>query len=96
MRDRRIRGVLGSWGMTTAGSYTRRLRTTFERTALVPVSDDLVEKGMEADPSGVLAVDFGRIKPLGQSDFWTANSFTVEQLDGRAPAGQGADVDGVR
>lgn len=86
MRDRRIRGVLGSWGMTTAGSYTRRLRTSFERTALVPVSDDLVAKGMEADPSGVLAVDYGRIKPLGQSDFWTANSFTVEQLDGRAPA----------
>ncbi len=86
MRDRAIRGVLGSWGMSTSGSYTRRLRTTFDRTALVPVSEDLIAKGMERQPSGVLAADFGRIKPLGQSDFWTANSFTVEQLDGRAPA----------
>jgi len=86
MRDRAIRGLLGSWGMTTAGTYTARLRTTFERTALAPVSDDDVRKGKEREPSGVLAVDFGRIKPLDVSAPWTANSFEVVPADGRRSA----------
>ena len=86
VRDRAIRGLLGSWGMTTAGTYTNRLRTTFERTALVPVSDDDVKKGKEREPSGVLAVDFGRLKPLDSSAPWTANSFEVVPYDGRRSA----------
>ena len=80
---RGVRGVLGSWGMRPASAFTRRLRTTLERSALVPVSDDLIRKGLEREPSGVLAKDFGRFKPLNQGDFWTAEAFVVDQLDGR-------------
>jgi hypothetical protein len=69
--------------MRPAEAFTRRLRTTLERQALVPVSDDLIAKGMEREPSGVMSADFGRFKPLEQSDFWTAQAFTVPQLDGR-------------
>ncbi len=86
MRDRNIRGILGSWGMTTAGTYTNRLRTTFERTALAPVSDEDVRKGIELEPSGILAVDYGRIKPLDNSAPWTANVFEVVPADGRRSA----------
>ena len=86
MRDRDIRGMLGSWGMTTAKTYTDRLRTTFERTALVPISDEAVKKGTELEPSGVLAVDYGRIKPLESSAPWTATAFEVVPADGRRSA----------
>lgn len=86
MRDRAMRGVLGSWGMQTAKTYTDRLRTSFERNALVPVSDDAVKKGTELEPSGILAADFGRIKPLESSAPWTATSFEVVPADGRRSA----------
>ena len=86
MRDRGLRGVLGSWGMQTAKTYTDRLRTTFERTALAPVSDEDVAKGIELEPSGVLSVDFGRIKPLESSAPWTATVFEVVPADGRRSA----------
>ena len=86
MRDRNLRGILGSWGMQTAKTYTDRLRTTFERTALAPVSDEDVRKGIELEPSGVLAVDFGRIKPIESSAPWTATVFEVVPPDGRRSA----------
>ena len=84
--DRSIRGVLGSWGERPAQSFTRNLRRTLERTAPAPVGDDEVAARLAVEPSGVLARDFGRFKPLDGNEFWTATAFVVEQSDGRAVA----------
>lgn len=84
--DRAIRGVLGSWGLTSAQTFTRNLRRTLERAAPAPVGEDEITAQLAVEPTGILAKDFGRFKPLSSSEYWTATAFVVEQLDGRAVA----------
>ena len=85
-RNRAIRGVLGSWGINPATTFTRTLRRTLERVAPAPFSDEEVERHLAVEPTGVLATDFGRFKPLDAGEYWTATAFVCEQLDGRPVA----------
>jgi hypothetical protein len=78
VRNRAIRGQLGSVTGPLAERYTNRLRRTFER--VLPekgISKD-VQSGHAYDALSTLAADFGRFKPL-EREVWTASGFVVAQ-----------------
>lgn len=81
VRDRAIRGILGSWGEKSAKNFTTALRRTLGRTSAPPVPQKFIDRGHAYQPQGVIARDYGRFKPL-TDDVWAAQAFIVEQADG--------------
>ena len=81
VRDRWIRGLWGSSTQTLATRGTQRLRKTLEKTTTVKARDRDKDAGYAVDAAGVLAADYGRFRPLNNSDVWRAEMFTVEQFD---------------
>lgn len=78
IRDRAIRGQMGSVTGALAARYTRRLRRTLERVLPEKADDDETRRGTAFDAEATLAEDFGRFKPLDREQ-WTADSFVVMQ-----------------
>jgi len=70
VRDRSIRVQLGHRVHASAKQYSRRLKTTLERT------DPMV------GARGVVSQDYGRFKPVA-ADLWRGDEFIVEQYDSR-------------
>lgn len=80
-RNRAVRVLVGARTLNQAMYYTDRLRKSFERLDLAhPKSEDL-RKGLAVTPTGVLAMDFGRFKPIGRMGRWAAGAFVVAQPD---------------
>lgn len=79
VKNRAIRGLLGSSNQRMAISYCLRLRRTLERTR--PVQGDPLEvaAGRELDAEATLVEDFGRFQPDVQ-DLWRNEEFVVAQL----------------
>ena len=80
VRDRRIRGMIGSATTNLAEGYIDRLRRTLARTRPVQNSEEDITRGLALDAEATLAQDFGRFQPVG--DIWTRSAFVVEQAGG--------------
>ena len=82
VRNRAIRGMIGSHTQRTAEWYTRRLRAEFERehVALAELNDKRM--GLAEDAVRTMQQDFGGFKPEAK-EIWRAEEFTVLQPDGR-------------
>ena len=77
VRNRAIRGMIGSSTAALAAGYTDRLRKSFARTLPQKNDDDKIMAGLEFDAESTLAADFGRFQAVGDS--WTLDSFVVQQ-----------------
>lgn len=80
VRNRSIRGMLGSVTGPLASRPTDRLRRTFERTTPVKAKLDDLSRGWALDAEACLAEDFGIFKPLDNS-IWTREAFIVAQYE---------------
>jgi hypothetical protein len=83
VRNRSIRGMMGSATQRLAERYANRLRRTLERTLPEVASTEDKDKGYATDAVSTLAKDFGRFKPMDR-DLWTINQFVVMQPRGDA------------
>ena len=79
VRNRAIRGMIGSVTSTTAERYVDRLRKTFGRTLPQKNRDDQIAAGLAVDAQTTLAADFGRFQAIG--DMWTRDAFYVQQYE---------------
>lgn len=80
VRDRTIRGMVGSHTQKIAEWYTRRLKNEFEREHPVRVEAKDLKLGLAVDAEATLLQDFGRFKPEIK-EVWQAAQFTVAQPD---------------
>jgi len=78
VRNRAIRGQMGSVVGPLAQRYTNRLRRTLERTVPEKASAEELAAGTAFDAEATLAADYGRFKPLDR-ELWTADAFVVQQ-----------------
>lgn len=81
VRNRKIRGMIGSATTALAENYVDRLRRSLARTRPVQNDEELIKRGLALDAEATLAGDFGRFQPIG--DIWTRSSFVVEQDEGK-------------
>lgn len=80
VRNRGIRGIIGSRTANQAEKYTAWLKKDLERTTPVKAKDHELRQGIAVDAEATLAEDFGRFKPLNP-DIWQRGQLTVEQVD---------------
>ena len=78
VRDRTIRGMIGSHTGKIAEWYTRRLKNEFERGHPVHAEAKDIKLGLGADALATLPQDFGRFKPEVK-EVWRSDQFTVAQ-----------------
>ena len=78
VRDRSMRGLMGSYGERVASAYTSRLRTALIRET--PMKARLIEArlGLAHDAEATLKNDYGAFKPSDQT-IWRREQFTVQQ-----------------
>jgi hypothetical protein len=79
-RNRAIRGCFGSAVAANATRDLKRLRRFFERTTPAKASGYGLKMGFAVDAKGVLAIEYGRFKPMRQ-ETWRDDAFVVEQFD---------------
>lgn len=78
VRDREVRGIIGSRTANQASAYTARLRKSFERRLPVQAKERERAQGLAVDAVATLVDDFGRFKPE-RSELWTREAFFVAQ-----------------
>lgn len=98
VRDRSIRGLIGSATSPKATTMLRRLRRTLERVTPVRATPEDKEKGIACDAESTLAKDFGLFKPPAGGDLWRADSFIVcqhgdELIEEKEPTWQAFGMD---
>ena len=81
VRNRAIRGQLGSVTGLLAQRYTNTLRRSLERTAPVQAPLKHLRAGTAIHAVATLAGDFGRFRPLDR-EMWTREQFVVAQHAG--------------
>lgn len=81
VRNRAIRGQIGSLTMSQATLYVMRLRRTLERTIPMRASAYDLRLGLAFDAEACLAMDYGRFEPT-QRDLWARTRFIVMQTSG--------------
>ena len=81
VRDRSIRGLIGSATGKLAERNTARLRRALESSIPNRAEAREIERGLAFDAEATLASDFGRFKPV-EKDVWRVESFVVMQADG--------------
>jgi hypothetical protein len=79
VRDRSLRGLVGSRTFRQAESYTGRLRRTLQRRSPVEAKSHELESGLAFDAEAALAVEFGPFRP-DNPDIWKRDQFTVLQV----------------
>lgn len=79
VRNRSIRGIIGSRTFRQAEMHCARLRRSFERVIPVHAKDDERNRGLALDAEATLSVDFGRFKPMTE-EVWKRDQFTVAQF----------------
>lgn len=78
VRDRTLRGMIGSHTHRLGEWYTRRLKGEFERTVPVKAEAKDLKMGLAVDAESTLMEDFGRFKP-DVKEVWRGDQFTVAQ-----------------
>ena len=86
VRNRAIRGMLGSSTQRLAEWYTRRLRAEFEREHVARAELNDIKLGLAVDAERTMQQDFGQFKPAAK-EIWRADAFTVVQ-QGDVPLSQ--------
>ena len=81
VRDRAIRGLIGSATSKLASQYTANVRRALEATLPILADDEDRQKGIAVDAEATLSEDFGRFKPVDHES-WTKDAFIVQQYDG--------------
>lgn len=81
VRNRAIRGQIGSKVESSARKYVQRLRRALERTKPILGEAEAVAKGLALDAESTLAADFGSFKPENR-EMWAADAFVVAQHGG--------------
>ena len=80
VRNRAIRGMIGSSTQRLAEWYCRRLRAELDRAHPVKAELNDVRLELAVDAEATLQEDFGMFKP-DSSEIWRAEAFTVLQKD---------------
>ena len=80
VRQRPIRGMLGSSTQRLAEWYTRRLRAEFEREHVARAELNDQKMGLAVDAIRTMQQDFGAFKPDAK-EIWRAEAFTILQPD---------------
>ena len=80
VRNRAIRGMIGSSTQRLAEWYCRRLRAEFDRAHPVKAELNDVRLNLAVDAEATLQEDFGMFKP-DSSEIWRAEAFPVLQQD---------------
>ena len=78
VRDRTIRGMIGSHTNRLAEWYTRRLKGEFERSIPVMAEAKDLKLGLALDAEVTLLGEYGRFKP-DVKEVWRGDQFTVAQ-----------------
>ena len=78
VRNRGIRGMIGSATMSLAKRNLMRLRRTLERVEPERGEINALRRGDALDAQATLAGDFGRFRPLDK-EIWTSEAFIVMQ-----------------
>jgi hypothetical protein len=81
VKDRAIRGLIGSATAKLASAYTANIRRALETTLPILADDEDRLKGIAVDAEATISEDFGRFKPT-EHESWTKDAFIVEQFDG--------------
>jgi hypothetical protein len=81
VRDRTIRGLVGSATSRKARDMIGRLRDTLSRTSPVRATDYELKYGLACDAEATLAQDYGNFKPAAGEKKWSEWEFTVLQFD---------------
>ena len=81
VRDRAVRGLIGSATSRLASQYTANIRRALEATLPILADDEDRQKGIAVDAEATLSEDFGRFKPVDHES-WTKDAFIVQQYDG--------------
>lgn len=82
VRDRTIRGLLGSRTQRQANTYLGRLRNSFDRPPAQPMqaSANEIEGGMAFDAKATLYGDYGRFRPSrNEGGIWSTEQLVVAQ-----------------
>lgn len=79
VRNRAIRGIIGSKTYRQAEIHCNRIKRTLERLTRIEAKDDEKRWGLAVDAEATLAEDYGRFKPQNQ-EIWTRGQFTVAQF----------------
>lgn len=80
VRDRAIRGLIGTRKANNGERMLRRIRRSLERPLPVKASTEELALGLAVDGGASLAQHYGRFKPEN-GDVWRGSEFIVEQLD---------------
>src|SRR5690606_33839880 len=80
VRDRAIRGLIGTRKANNGERMLRRIRRSLERPLPVKASTEDIALGLAVDGGASLAQHYGRFKPEN-GDVWRGSEFIVEQLD---------------
>lgn len=78
VRNRAIRGMIGSHTQNTAEWYTRALRNEFDREHPAKAKLNEQRLGIATDAEATLQMDYGAFKPDAR-ELWRASMFTVLQ-----------------
>lgn len=80
VKNRAIRGSIGSHTQRISEWYTRRLRAEFEREHVARAELNQARLGLQFDAERTLQQDFGAFRPDAK-ELWRASEFTVLQPD---------------
>jgi len=81
VRNRALRGLIGSKTQKSAARYVQRLKRHFDMTIPVKGEGEEVSRGLALDADATLADDFGAFRPPNK-DLWSGDAFVVAQPEG--------------
>lgn len=79
VRNRGLRGLMGSGTQAKATKMLGRLRRTFERTMPARAEQRQIELGLACDAEATLTEDYGLFKPLDKAEPWRSDALVVVQ-----------------
>lgn len=81
VRDRAIRGLMGSRKAVNARRQVVRVKRNLERAKPYKAPTEEIDRGLALDASASLASHYGLFRPMTHNDVWRAEEFVVAQLD---------------
>lgn len=81
VRNRAMRGFLGTATAKLSEGYVRRLRQAFEATTPPQADPSELGRGLAYQAQATLQHDFGQFKPDDRMIPWSSRQFTILQLD---------------